>query len=125
MTALLIAVGVLCAINTGLALLLMIAAATLGRVGPCRITINGEKALTVAGGRSLLATLKAGDHLLMTDSCYGPTRHLTKSILPALGVETSFYDPRAGAGISSTRPPFPRWACARPARRPMQPASTP
>jgi Na+-transporting NADH:ubiquinone oxidoreductase subunit F len=70
MTALLIAVGVLCAINTGLALLLMIAAATLGRVGPCRITINGEKALTVAGGRSLLATLK-DEHLFIPSACGG------------------------------------------------------
>ncbi|HRR34136.1 MAG TPA: 2Fe-2S iron-sulfur cluster binding domain-containing protein [Kiritimatiellia bacterium] len=70
MTALLIAVGVLCAINTGLALLLMLAAATLGRVGPCRITINGEKEMTVAGGRSLLATLK-DERIFIPSACGG------------------------------------------------------
>ena len=67
---------------------------------------GGAGAVVVQSGLAavslpLLATLKAGDHLLMTDSCYGPTRHLAKSILPALGVETTFYDPRAGAGIAA------------------------
>ncbi|MEY5060302.1 MAG: cystathionine beta-lyase [Planctomycetota bacterium] len=67
---------------------------------------GGAGAVVVQSGLAavsvpLLATLKAGDHLLMTDSCYGPTRHLAKSILPAMGVETSFYDPRAGAGIEA------------------------
>ncbi|MFM7051101.1 MAG: PLP-dependent transferase, partial [Planctomycetota bacterium] len=42
----------------------------------------------------------AGDHALFTDSCYGPTRHLAKSILPRMGVETEFYNPRAGADIA-------------------------
>jgi cystathionine beta-lyase len=58
---------------------------------------SGLAAVTVP----LLACLSTGDHLLMTDSCYGPTRHLCNAILPSMGVETSFYDPRAGASIAS------------------------
>jgi Na+-transporting NADH:ubiquinone oxidoreductase subunit F len=70
MEELFIAVGVLCAINTGLAVLVMIAGATVGRVGPCRITVNGRKELTVAGGRPLLATLKDED-LFIPSACGG------------------------------------------------------
>jgi cystathionine beta-lyase len=47
----------------------------------------------------LLAMLCAGDHLLMTDSCYGPTRTLCNAILPRMGIETTFYDPRIGGAI--------------------------
>lgn len=67
---------------------------------------GGAGAVVVQSGLAavsvpLLATLRAGDHLLMTDSCYGPTRHLCNAILPRMGVESSFYDPRIGAGIAS------------------------
>ncbi|MFM7134038.1 MAG: cystathionine beta-lyase [Planctomycetota bacterium] len=58
---------------------------------------SGLAAVSVA----LLATLVAGDHLLMTDSCYGPTRHLCTHVLAKLGVETTFYDPRAGGAIEA------------------------
>ncbi len=47
----------------------------------------------------LLAFLSAGDHLLMTDSCYGNTRDLCRGMLARMGVETTFYDPLIGAGI--------------------------
>ncbi len=50
---------------------------------------------------TLLALLKAGDHLLVPDSAYGPTRHFTANILPRYGIETSFYDPLAGEGIAA------------------------
>ena len=43
----------------------------------------------VAG--ALMAFLKAGDHLLMTDSVYFPTREFCDSILKRFGVETSYY----------------------------------
>lgn len=74
---------------------------------------GGAGAVVVQSGLAavslpLLATLRAGDHLLMTDSCYGPTRHLAKSILPAMGIECSFYDPRAGAAIESSLRPNTR-----------------
>jgi cystathionine beta-lyase len=47
----------------------------------------------------LLCYLSAGDHLLMVDSCYGPTRRFCKTMLARLGVETSFYDPLIGGAI--------------------------
>ena len=58
MIELLIAVGVLCAINTGLAVLLMVADATVADIGERRVTVNGTKVLTVTGGRPLLSALK-------------------------------------------------------------------
>jgi len=48
---------------------------------------------------SLLAFLDAGDHLLMVDSAYGPSRQLAKGLLSRLGIEHTFYDPLIGAGI--------------------------
>ncbi len=54
---------------------------------------------------ALLSVLNAGDHLLMTDSVYHPTRIFCQGFLARFGVETSYYDPMAGAAIeSSIRP---------------------
>ena len=41
----------------------------------------------------LLAFLKAGDHLLMTDSAYGPTRNFCDGLLTRFGVTTTYYHP--------------------------------
>ena len=49
-----------------------------------------------AVGVALLAFLKHGDHVLMVDSCYGPSRILCNGLLKRFGVETTYYDPRAG-----------------------------
>ena len=49
---------------------------------------------------ALLAVLKAGDHLLVTDNAYGPTRAFCEQILPRFGIATTFYDPAIGTGIS-------------------------
>lgn len=54
---------------------------------------SGLQAITTA----LLAVLKAGDHLLMADTTYGPTRAFCQGILARMGVETTFYDPLLGA----------------------------
>ncbi|WP_035516291.1 cystathionine beta-lyase [Pseudohaliea rubra] len=43
--------------------------------------------------------LRPGDHLLMPDSCYGPTRSLCRGRLAGLGIKTTFYDPLCGAAI--------------------------
>lgn len=59
----------------------------------CALMPSGLAAITVA----LLATLKAGDHMLMADSVYGPARMLALKQLAALGIETSFFDPCASA----------------------------
>jgi cystathionine beta-lyase len=47
----------------------------------------------------LYACLSAGDHLLMVDSAYGPTRNFCDKVLSRAGVETTYYDPLIGAGI--------------------------
>ncbi len=48
----------------------------------------------------LLALLSPGDHLLMVDSAYEPTRAFCNSMLARLGIETTYYDPLVGAGIA-------------------------
>lgn len=59
------------------------------------LTPSGLSAITTA----LLALLKTGDHLLVTDSVYQPTRNFCDTTLKALGIEVTYYDPRVGAGI--------------------------
>ncbi|MGD0026422.1 MAG: cystathionine beta-lyase [Xanthobacteraceae bacterium] len=49
---------------------------------------------------ALLAVVHAGDHLLVTDSAYGPTRNFCDRILSRLGVATTYYDPLIGAAIA-------------------------
>ncbi|WP_290612524.1 cystathionine beta-lyase [Arsukibacterium sp. UBA3155] len=48
---------------------------------------------------ALLAFLKSGDHLLMVDSVYEPTRALCDKLLKGYGIETSYYDPQIGSAI--------------------------
>jgi len=50
---------------------------------------------------ALLSCLKSGDHLLMTDSVYRPTRVFCDTVLKRFGVETTYYDPLVGAGIAA------------------------
>ena len=47
------------------------------------------------------AFLLPGDHLLMVDSAYGPTRNLCTGPLARRGIETSFYDPGLGESLVS------------------------
>jgi cysteine-S-conjugate beta-lyase len=58
---------------------------------------SGLAAVTVA----LMSCLKSGDHLLMTDSVYLPTRQFCNGVLKNFGVETTYYDPQIGAGIGA------------------------
>jgi cysteine-S-conjugate beta-lyase len=58
---------------------------------------SGLAAVSVA----LLSCLKAGDHLLITDSVYRPTRVFADGLLKRFGVETTYYDPTIGAGIEA------------------------
>jgi cystathionine beta-lyase len=57
---------------------------------------------------SLLATLGAGDHLLMVDSVYQPTRHLCDTLLRRMGIETTYYDPLVGGHIADLMRPTTR-----------------
>lgn len=56
---------------------------------------SGLQAITMA----LMAFVKSGDHVLVTDSTYAPTRNFCNQVLANLGVETTYYDPSIGAGI--------------------------
>jgi cystathionine beta-lyase len=49
---------------------------------------------------TLLAVLKAGDHLLVCDNAYRPTRNFCSGLLARYGVETSYFDPLTGGAIS-------------------------
>jgi cystathionine beta-lyase len=57
---------------------------------------------------ALLSVVRAGDHVLVTDSAYGPTRNFCGQILSRLGVTTSYYDPGIGAGIAALLQPNTR-----------------
>jgi cystathionine beta-lyase len=65
---------------------------------------SGAAAVSTA----LLSVLQAGDHLLVTDSVYRPTRNFADLILKRYGVETTYYDPLIGAGIASLFKPNTR-----------------
>jgi cystathionine beta-lyase len=53
---------------------------------------SGLAAITIA----ILAFVRQGDHVLMPDSVYWPTRRFCREVLPRFGVSTTFYDPRVG-----------------------------
>lgn len=53
----------------------------------------------------LLAFLSPGDHALITDSVYRPTRHFADTVLARMGVEITYYDPQCGAGIAALMQP--------------------
>ncbi len=58
-------------------------------------TCSGLSAIVV----SLMAFAKAGDHVLMVDNVYGPSRKFCVDLLEKYGVECDFYPPMIGAGI--------------------------
>ena len=60
-------------------------------------TCSGQAAITTA----LSALLKAGDHALIADSVYNPTRRFCSEHLARYGVEIDFYDPQIGGGIEA------------------------
>jgi cystathionine beta-lyase len=65
------------------------------------LTPSGLAAVALA----LMSCLKAGDHLLVTDSVYGPTRIFCDTVLKRFGVETEYYDPLLGEGIAALMRP--------------------
>jgi cysteine-S-conjugate beta-lyase len=48
-----------------------------------------------------LACLSAGDHALVVDSVYFPTRRFCNTLLKRMGVEVEYYDPEIGVGIET------------------------
>jgi len=66
--------------------------------GACtRLAPSGLAAISAA----LLAFVEAGDHILVTDSVYRPTRRFCDRVLKRLGVETEYFDPVIGDGIAA------------------------
>lgn len=65
---------------------------------------GASAAITVSSGlasitESLTAFVKQGDHILVTDSVYNPTRKFCDGVLKRFGVETTYYDPLIGEEI--------------------------
>jgi cystathionine beta-lyase len=80
------------------------AMAELYGVEHCVAVSSGLAAVTSA----LLALTKAGDHVLVTDSAYEPTRKFCDRMLARFGVAVEYYDPRIGAGIAGMLRPETR-----------------
>ena len=70
----------------------------------CVLAPSGFAAVTVA----LMSVLSSGDHVLVTDNAYGPTRTFCDKILTRFGVETTYYEPTIGAGITELMRPNTR-----------------
>ncbi len=49
---------------------------------------------------ALLSVLKAGDHILVSDSAYRPTRNFCNGFLARYGVEATYFDPLIGADVA-------------------------
>lgn len=58
---------------------------------------SGLSAITT----TILALVKSGDHVLITDSTYFPTRKFSGGMLEKIGVEVEYYDPLIGDGIGA------------------------
>ena len=70
--------------------------AALDKADHCVVLPSGQAAICNA----LLAFLKQGDHLLMTESAYGPAKTFARQRLVPLGIDVEFFDPRIGTRIS-------------------------
>ena len=65
---------------------------------------SGLSAISTA----LLAVASSGDHILVTDSVYRPTRNFCDGVFKRMGVETTYYDPLIGADIAKLFKPNTR-----------------
>lgn len=59
----------------------------------CQVVSSGLSAITTP----LLAFVKAGQHVLVPDNVYGPTRRFCDGMLAGLGIATTYYDPMISA----------------------------
>jgi cystathionine beta-lyase len=64
--------------------------------GGTKLFPSGVAAIATA----LMAVVKTGDHVLIADSVYEPTRAMAKGLLARIGAEAEFYDPLIGDGIA-------------------------
>jgi cysteine-S-conjugate beta-lyase len=68
------------------------------------LTSSGLSAISTA----LMSVARAGDHVLVADTVYGPTRHFCDTILASYGVEIAYFDPLIGSGIDKLFQPNTR-----------------
>ena len=61
-----------------------------------------------AAALALQSALEAGDHVLVTDNVYGPTRKFCDTVLNRCGVTTSYCDPLIGSDIARLMQPNTR-----------------
>jgi cysteine-S-conjugate beta-lyase len=61
----------------------------------CFITPGGQSAIVLV----YLAHTSSGDHVLVPETVYGPSRAFANNVLARYGVEVEYYDPLIGAGI--------------------------
>ncbi|MGR5351986.1 cystathionine beta-lyase [Vibrio sp. DNB22_19_2] len=54
---------------------------------------------TAAISNAILSFVETGDHILMVDTCYEPTRDFCDTIMKKMGVETTYFDPVIGEDI--------------------------
>jgi cystathionine beta-lyase len=60
-----------------------------------KLANSGLNAIALA----ILSCVKSGDHILIVDTAYGPTRYFADTVLPNYGVAVEYYDPGLGAEI--------------------------
>jgi cysteine-S-conjugate beta-lyase len=70
----------------------------------CDRAVAVQSGLAAVTG-ALLAFVKAGDHILVTDSVYFPTKKFCNTVLANFGVEITYYDPMIGADIETLMKP--------------------
>ncbi len=71
--------------------------AALERAHHCFVAPGGQAALALV----FLAYCRAGSHVLIPDSVYGPTAELAEDLLAGLAIEVERYDPLIGGGIGA------------------------
>lgn len=67
---------------------------------------GGDRSIVVGSGKTaitsmLLALLRSGDHVLVADTVYAPTRHFCSGTLARFGIETTYFDPALGGEIAA------------------------
>lgn len=62
----------------------------------CRLTSNGLQSIALAVG----ALLVSGDHILVPDCAYGPSRRFCTRRLSAMGITATRFNPTIGAGVA-------------------------
>jgi cystathionine beta-lyase len=71
------------------------------------VTPSGQAALMT----TLMAFVKAGDHVLITAACYGALQALADHWLTSLNVTVEYFDPAIGSGIEALLLPNTRMIC--------------